>query len=132
MGVTGVQTCALPIWGQSGRAAGTTRGNDALAAVAGSWCHPRHSRDAARLAGARRHRSSVTVTLATAPHPELDPLLLSGVIAVVRVSEPVRLGPAARALAAGGSGAPVVATPALDSGAARARFLWRPPRKARA
>ena len=44
----------------------------------------------------------MTVTLATAPRPELDPLLRSGVIAVVRVSEPVRLGPAARALAAGG------------------------------
>src|SRR5947209_19584547 len=44
------------------------------------------------------------MTLATTPRPELDPLLQSGVIAVVRVSEPVRLGPAARALAAGGVG----------------------------
>src|SRR5256712_7639545 len=35
----------------------------------------------------------------------LDRLLQSGVIAVVRVSEAVRLGPAARALAAGGVGA---------------------------
>src|SRR2546426_10765132 len=46
----------------------------------------------------------MTMTLATTPRPELDPLLRSGVIAVVRVSEPVRLGPAARALAAGGVG----------------------------
>jgi len=45
------------------------------------------------------------MTLATAPRPELERLLQSGVIAVVRVSEPVRLGPAARALAAGGVGA---------------------------
>src|SRR5256712_6444228 len=37
--------------------------------------------------------------------PGLDRLLRSGVIAVVRVSEAVRLGPAARALAAGGVGA---------------------------
>src|SRR5947209_6579595 len=44
------------------------------------------------------------MTLATTPRAELDPLLQSGVIAVVRVSEPVRLGPAARALAAGGVG----------------------------
>src|SRR5438445_491820 len=35
----------------------------------------------------------MTMTLATTPRPELDPLLQSGVIAVVRVSEPVRLGP---------------------------------------
>src|SRR5437870_10714060 len=47
----------------------------------------------------------MTMTLATTPRPELDPLLQSGVIAVVRVSEPIRLGPAARALAAGGVGA---------------------------
>src|SRR3989449_9159711 len=46
----------------------------------------------------------MTMPLATTPRPELDPLLQSGVIAVVRVSEPVRLGPAARALAAGGVG----------------------------
>src|SRR6266571_5668649 len=45
------------------------------------------------------------MTLATTTRPELDPLLQSGVIAVVRVSEPIRLGPAARALAAGGVGA---------------------------
>src|SRR3989442_15975317 len=37
--------------------------------------------------------------------PGLDPLLQSGVIAVVRLTEAVRLGPAARALAAGGGGA---------------------------
>src|SRR2546427_96063 len=37
--------------------------------------------------------------------PALDPLLQSGVIAVVRLTEAVRLGPAARALAAGGVGA---------------------------
>src|SRR5712691_5299929 len=45
------------------------------------------------------------MTPATTTLPELGPLLQSGVIAVVRVSEPVRLGPAARALAAGGVGA---------------------------
>jgi 2-dehydro-3-deoxyphosphogluconate aldolase / (4S)-4-hydroxy-2-oxoglutarate aldolase len=45
------------------------------------------------------------MTTATTTRPELDPLLQSGVIAVVRLSEPVRLGPAARALAAGGVGA---------------------------
>jgi len=45
------------------------------------------------------------MTLTVMPLPGLDPLLQSGVIAVVRVSEAVRLGPAARALAAGGVGA---------------------------
>src|SRR3989442_8627908 len=45
------------------------------------------------------------MTLTAMPLPGLDPLLQSGVIAVVRVSEAVRLGPAARALAAGGVGA---------------------------
>lgn len=42
--------------------------------------------------------------LSTTP-PQLDALLESGVIAVVRASEPVRLRAAARALAAGGVGA---------------------------
>src|SRR2546430_10138820 len=71
----------------------------------------------------------MTMTLATTPRPELDPLLQSGVIAVVRVSEPIRLGPAARALAAGGVGAvevtlttpgaiDAVADPASDKGLA--------------
>src|SRR2546429_9527147 len=45
------------------------------------------------------------MTLTAMTLPGLDPLLQSGVIAVVRVSEAVRLGPAARALAAGGVGA---------------------------
>src|SRR3989441_9401563 len=45
------------------------------------------------------------MTLTATTLPGLDPLLQSGVIAVVRVSEAVRLGPAARALAAGGVGA---------------------------
>src|SRR2546422_8008595 len=45
------------------------------------------------------------MTLPATNFPALDPLLQSGVIAVVRVSEAVRLGPAARALAAGGGGA---------------------------
>src|SRR5438552_14605194 len=45
------------------------------------------------------------MTLTVMPLPGLAPLLQSGVIAVVRVSEAVRLGPAARALAAGGVGA---------------------------
>src|SRR2546427_3188911 len=44
------------------------------------------------------------MTLTATTLPGLDPLLQSGVIAVVRVSEAVRLGPAARALAAGGVG----------------------------
>ena len=42
------------------------------------------------------------MTLTATTLPGLDPLLQSGVIAVVRVSAAVRLGPAARALAAGG------------------------------
>src|SRR2546428_2846830 len=46
----------------------------------------------------------MAMTPATPPGPALAPLLRRGVIAVVRVSEPVRLGPAARALAAGGVG----------------------------
>jgi 2-dehydro-3-deoxyphosphogluconate aldolase / (4S)-4-hydroxy-2-oxoglutarate aldolase len=45
------------------------------------------------------------MTLMTTTLPALDPLLQSGVIAVVRVSERVPLGPVARALAAGGVGA---------------------------
>jgi 2-dehydro-3-deoxyphosphogluconate aldolase/(4S)-4-hydroxy-2-oxoglutarate aldolase len=45
------------------------------------------------------------MTLTATTFPGLDPLLQSGVIAVVRLSEAVRLGPAARALAAGGVGA---------------------------
>ena len=45
------------------------------------------------------------MTLPATNFPGLDPLLQSGVIAVVRLSEAVRLGPAARALAAGGVGA---------------------------
>ena len=45
------------------------------------------------------------MTLTAMTFPGLDPLLQSGVIAVVRLSEAVRLGPAARALAAGGVGA---------------------------
>src|SRR5256885_10307318 len=45
------------------------------------------------------------MTLTATTLPGLDPLLQSGVIAVVRVSESVRLGPVARALAAGGVGA---------------------------
>ena len=45
------------------------------------------------------------MTLTATTLPGLDPLLQSGVIAVVRVSAAVRLGPAARALAAGGVGA---------------------------
>src|SRR5204862_2532695 len=45
------------------------------------------------------------MTLPATDFPGLDPLLQSGVIAVVRLTEAVRLGPAARALAAGGVGA---------------------------
>src|SRR5213593_4212434 len=45
------------------------------------------------------------MTLPPTNFPGLDPLLQSGVIAVVRLTEAVRLGPAARALAAGGVGA---------------------------
>jgi len=45
------------------------------------------------------------MTLPATNFPGLDPLLQSGVIAVVRLTEAVRLGPAARALAAGGVGA---------------------------
>src|SRR2546428_796616 len=45
------------------------------------------------------------MTLTATTFPGLDPLLQSGVIAVVRLTEAVRLGPAARALAAGGVGA---------------------------
>ncbi len=45
------------------------------------------------------------MTLTATTFPGLDPLLQSGVIAVVRLSEAVGLGPAARALAAGGVGA---------------------------
>src|SRR5207249_11337966 len=47
----------------------------------------------------------LTMTLTAMTLPGLDPLLQSGVIAVVRVSEAVRLGPAARARGAGGVGA---------------------------
>ena len=45
------------------------------------------------------------MTLTATTFPGLDPLLQSGVIAVVRLTEAVPLGPAARALAAGGVGA---------------------------
>src|SRR2546429_6181914 len=45
------------------------------------------------------------MTLPATNFPGLDPLLQSGVIAVVRLTEAVPLGPAARALAAGGVGA---------------------------
>src|SRR6266566_132638 len=45
------------------------------------------------------------MTLPATNFPGLDPLLQSGVIAVIRLTEAVRLGPAARALAAGGVGA---------------------------
>jgi len=45
------------------------------------------------------------MTLTATTFPGLDPLLQSGVIAVVRLTEAVRLGLAARALAAGGVGA---------------------------
>src|SRR5437016_5798869 len=45
------------------------------------------------------------MTLTATTLPGLDPLLQSGVIAVVHVSAAVRLGPAARELAAGGVGA---------------------------
>jgi len=45
------------------------------------------------------------MTLTATTFPGLDPLLQSGVIAVVRLSAAVRLGPAAAALAAGGVGA---------------------------
>ena len=45
------------------------------------------------------------MTLTATTFPGLDPLLQSGVIAVVRLTAAVRLGPAARALAAGGVGA---------------------------
>src|SRR6185295_9975960 len=55
--------------------------------------------------GARRHRTHRSVTLTAATFPGLEPLLQSGVIAVVRLSQALRLGPAARALAAGGVGA---------------------------
>src|SRR5258708_14113881 len=56
--------------------------------------------------------------LTTTTFPALDPLLQSGVIAVVRLSEAVRLGPAARALAAGGVGAvevPLTTPGAIDA-----------------
>src|SRR5438094_7957329 len=45
------------------------------------------------------------MTLTVMPLPGRDPSLQGGVSAVVRVSAAVRLGPAARALAAGGVGA---------------------------
>src|SRR5213596_140298 len=63
------------------------------------------------------------MTLPATTFPGLDTLLQSGVIAVVRLTEAVRLGPAARALAAGGVGAVEVTltTPgAIDAIADRA------------
>src|SRR2546425_12273505 len=71
----------------------------------------------------------MTHTTTTLPGRGLDPLLESGVIAVIRVPEAVRLRAVARALAAGGGGAgegtlttpgaiDAIADPAADAGLA--------------
>src|SRR5205814_5653549 len=72
---------------ESRRVAGTPRSHDALAGAARV---PRRGRGAR--GAARPHR---VMSLTATTFPGLDPLLQSGVIAVVRLTEAVRLGAAA-------------------------------------
>src|SRR5213593_270758 len=92
---------------ESRRAPGVARGHDPLAPVAGAGRCGGDARGVARHAGACGHRPDLTMTHTTTVRPgrELDALLQSGVIAVIRVPEAVRLRSVARALAAGGVGA---------------------------